>query len=72
MHARTYQSHSTLSKGARAGSSSRFIQLYKQDSDKVPPYYCRPGPGDYEIDPKLGKMTLSTHYTNSPAYTIPR
>ena len=43
-----------------------------QDSDKVPHHYCRPGPGDYEVDPRIGTNNHASQFKNSPAYTIPK
>ena len=60
----------SVGNGGRVSSSKKFIQLYEQDSNNVPNHYCRPGPGDYEIDPRIGTKNHATQYTNSPAYTI--
>ena len=44
--------------------------LYQQDSENVPKYYSRPGPGNYEIDQGLGKKTGISQFTNAPGWGI--
>ena len=44
--------------------------LYRQDSESVPTYYSRPGPGNYEIDQGLGKRTGVAGSTNGPSWGI--
>ena len=56
-------------KSNRSSSQAQF-QLYMQDDDKVPSHYCRPGPGDYNIDARMGKSSSISNYQNSPNYTI--
>ena len=51
---------------------SSFIQLYTQDSAKVPIYYSRPGPGLYESELNFGRKTQADKYNNGPSYSIPK
>lgn len=52
----------------RSGSTSQFNSLYKHDSEVVPQYYSRPGPGNYQIDQGLGKYTGVSFFQNSPSF----
>ena len=49
-----------------------FIQLYNQDSSKVPIYYSRPGPGMYESEVNFGQSASASKVTNAPGYSIPK
>ena len=44
--------------------------LYQQDSESVPTYYSRPGPGNYEVDQGMGKKTGISQFTNGPSWGI--
>ena len=41
-----------------------------QDDDRVPSHYCRPAPGDYNIDTRMGKSSSISNYQNTPNYSI--
>lgn len=54
---------------SRCQSAANF-RLYDQDSETVPVYYSRPGPGNYQIDQGLGKKTAISQFKNSPVWKI--
>jgi len=48
------------------------IALYSQDSEVVPHYYSRPGPGNYNMQAEMGKLSTISQYQNSPAWAFPK
>ena len=53
-----------------SNSKRAMKMLYEQDSENVPKYYSRPGPGNYETTQGIGKKTGISQFTNGPSWGI--
>ena len=50
--------------------SSAQLTVYRPDSEVRPNYFCRPGPGKYQVDQGIGKKTNVAGFQNSPSWVL--